>query len=446
MTCDVPSLDHNMSDANRRPRLYRKDNFAKGLDLLDTTMTKPTRRRQSDDDDGQERPLFTDLPKTKPELEIGALSEDGMTPRDIVTPPILIEDTSIKAGPRRGSLSGFLHRKMAGLQQKFFSGNEPSRLNPKSKYLLGSCPNLVMGIQTLKPKARNCRSSDGRVIKTAPSPEGSNENIGSQEKLVGLTSLTVPDVFVTSKTHSRNITSEDIRVQSSSSPDLGGRDPKRQAELKQQQFQKNKSQSLSVVIFECLESDSKGYFKDANISEILDFLYMGNIESVYNEHLLCRLGVDRVVDLSNKRPDEVPSKKKSICPCTCPSKHVHSRAKLCISVEDIEEEGIDIYFREINVFLEGARKMNKKVLVASYLGKSRCAVVTIQYLMAFHGMHLRRAYNWVKTRRDCIQINPGFQTILEQLEEQFYPGTMKSMQFKDLVGNELARRTAWTET
>jgi hypothetical protein len=278
-------------------------------------------------------------------------------------------------------------------------------------------------------------------MKTAPSPEASHENLGSREKLVA-TSLTVPDVFVTSRTHS-NITKRDIRVQSSSSPDLGGRDPRRQAQQKRQQFKK--SQSLSLCIFECLESDCKGYFKDANISQILDFLFIGNIESAYNEHLLCRLRVDRVVDLSNRRPDEVPSKKKSICPCTCPSKTVHSRAKLCINVDDIDEEGIDVYFREINIFLEGARKTNKKVLIASYFGKSRSAVVTIQYLMAFHGMDLRRAYNWVKTRRACIDINPGFQTILETLEEQFYPGRMKSMQFKDLVGNELARRTAWTE-
>lgn len=71
-------------------------------------------------------------------------------------------------------------------------------------------------------------------------------------------------------------------------------------------------------------------YRSNTISEIIENLFLGTIESAYNEQLLCKLNISCVVDLSDVLPNQVPSKLRSLCPCTCSLQSSHSRAKLII--------------------------------------------------------------------------------------------------------------------
>ncbi|GAU97772.1 hypothetical protein RvY_09009 [Ramazzottius varieornatus] len=93
-------------------------------------------------------------------------------------------------------------------------------------------------------------------------------------------------------------------------------------------------------------------YHDENLSQITDYLYIGDIYAANNEHLLCRLNVDAIVDLSNLRPEDLRKLKACHIPCTCPVNANHQRAKLIIGVKNSEAEEIAAYFDEINRFIE----------------------------------------------------------------------------------------------
>ncbi|XP_070536026.1 dual specificity protein phosphatase 10-like [Ptychodera flava] len=171
------------------------------------------------------------------------------------------------------------------------------------------------------------------------------------------------------------------------------------------------------------------YYGDQNVSQILDFLFVGNIEAAYNEPLLCRLNINTVIDMSNILPKDVPRSKVKDFPCSCPSPLKHSRARLNISINNCENEDITPYFQEVNNFLEGARLKNRNVLVHGNHGRSRCIAAVIQYLMQCRHMNLDDAYHLVKKRRPGIQMNAGFQRALEKLELKLHPGKAPSFLF-----------------
>ncbi|XP_074662654.1 uncharacterized protein LOC141915137 [Tubulanus polymorphus] len=277
---------------------------------------------------------------------------------------------------------------------------KPESAEMKDKSQIGSCPNLSV----------NRHRAD--------------ENSSS---LLSTHRLTVPDFFVTSKTRSRPPRPNAI---SASSPNINGLNRK-------QKFRQNSTLSLNE------ESHSK-FYRNACVTQILDFIFIGNITSAFSQHLLCKLNIDRMVDITNKRPEEVPSRLKSICPCSCGSDLPHSRAKLHIGIDDNSLEPIEQYFEEINCFIEATRQCNKRVLIYSYEGHSRAPTIVIQYLMGYYGMTLYHAYTWVRQHHPNVELNPGFQKVLENLERRWYPDRKPSFLFKNLTDNGL-RRTAWTD-
>lgn len=97
----------------------------------------------------------------------------------------------------------------------------------------------------------------------------------------------------------------------------------------------------------------------ASASAVLDWLFVGSVEAAFNEPLLCALGVDAVVDLTNVPPHLVPVEKKTTCPCSCATKHF--RAKLSLAIDDIDWENIEQYFPDVNSFLNGWRQKGRKV-------------------------------------------------------------------------------------
>ncbi|XP_035664328.1 uncharacterized protein LOC118407871 [Branchiostoma floridae] len=160
-------------------------------------------------------------------------------------------------------------------------------------------------------------------------------------------------------------------------------------------------------------------FRDVNITEVQDHLYIGDLEAGYNEQQLCRYSIDCILDLSNLTSKEVLAQQIKRCPCTCPMASKHARAKLNVHIEDKDDVDIEPYLEEINTFIESARKKGKRVLVHSVHGKSRAAAVVIQYLMTHQGMTLRDAFLMLRKCRP-IEMARGLCTTLEKLEVRLF--------------------------
>ncbi|CAL1542667.1 unnamed protein product [Lymnaea stagnalis] len=150
---------------------------------------------------------------------------------------------------------------------------------------------------------------------------------------------------------------------------------------------------------------------------VTDYLFLGSVEAAYNEPLLCKYGISSLIDMTNTSPGLVPANKKSDCPCAC-AHQTHFRSKLNIGVDDIEWENLEQYFGEINAFINGARKMGRRVLVFSYMGQSRAPAAVIQHLMQHFKMPYRDAINIVRAKRPKVKLNSGFVKALCRLEKR----------------------------
>ena len=202
-----------------------------------------------------------------------------------------------------------------------------------------------------------------------------------------------------------------------------------------------------IKIDELLQTSTP--YRDKNISEILSFLFVGDAEAAFREPLLCRLSIECVVDLSNLSPDQIS---KSIrlkdCPCVCPSQMKHTRIRLNLLVDETINEEIIHYFDEINAFIEGARKMDRKCLVYCFKGRSLSPTIVTQYLMQYNNMTLKQAYSLVKKRRPEVTISAGFRSALVRLERQLHPSTNPAIMFesefqKETTGHSHTQQ-AWT--
>lgn len=154
-----------------------------------------------------------------------------------------------------------------------------------------------------------------------------------------------------------------------------------------------------------------------NMVSITDYLFLGSIEAAYNEPLLCQYNISSLVDMTNVSPTLIPANKKSDCPCACSSK-THFRSKLNIGVDDIEWEDLEQYFDDINAFINGARRKERRVLVFSYMGQSRAAAAVIQHIMQHYNISYQKALNIVRAKRPQTKLNSGFVKALLRLEKR----------------------------
>ena len=188
-------------------------------------------------------------------------------------------------------------------------------------------------------------------------------------------------------------------------------------------------------------------FTDRNAAEILNFLYIGDLESANREPLLCRLNVECVVELINLTPQEVRKTiKLKDCPCVCASQMKHTRIRLNIFIDDTIQEDVAHYFDEVNHFIHGAYKAGKNVLVYCIHGTTISPTIVIQYLMQYQGLKLKDAYTLVKQRRPQVEIPDAFQRVLIRLERQLRPTSPTGFIFETEMKQPKAIRTpeAWT--
>ncbi|CAD8120329.1 unnamed protein product [Paramecium sonneborni] len=86
-------------------------------------------------------------------------------------------------------------------------------------------------------------------------------------------------------------------------------------------------------------------------------------------------------------------------------------------IDDKADFKIQKYFSK--VFHDIDRELqNTNVLIHCAAGISRSATFVIGYLIKRKQMSYKQAFNYVKSRRPMIRPNPGFQSILESLEQK----------------------------
>lgn len=305
-----------------------------------------------------------------------------------------------------------------------------------------SCPNLINDRKTEVPK---------RIVNGT----GSFSDLGSFEKnnsrkLSGFSNssrnnsrnkLTVPDIFTTSFTHSKDpfaATQENPGRSDTATTH-------RPSEKSSNRPVLTKGESLDISTLRLLSPDM---YRDEQIAQVTEYMFVGCIESAHNERRLCRLEIESLVDISNMSEMQIPAHKKLHCPCLCPTESKHFRSRLIIAVPDEENDAIDQYFEEVNKFIEGARRCSKKVLIYSLEGKSRAPLFAIQYLMSFEGLLLRQAYSMIKKQWPLVALNASFQKCLEKLEKSLYPDERHSVNICNEyfnVADPQAIKCAWID-
>lgn len=315
----------------------------------------------------------------------------------------------------------------------------------RTKKLTVSCPELLPG---RKPKS--CRPKYSGASSCTDLGCLAKSNVIDKIAEVAPNKLTVPDIFTTSFTHSKD--TKDVSHHRLSNLKLSNSHTDVPSiDKKPERFPFRRAQSLNKNIAEegrFTRSSSATMYRDDQIAQITEYMFIGSIESVYNERRLCRLEIESLVDISNLSDMQVPAQKKLQCPCLCQTESKHFRSKLIIAVPDDENDEIDQYFSEVNKFVEGARRCAKKVLIYSFEGKSRAAVFAIQYLMEYEGLLLRQAYSMVKKQRPQVSMNPAFQRCLEKLEKSLYPDERHSVNICNEyfnVADPQAIKCAWID-
>ena len=339
--------------------------------------------------------------------------------------------------------------------QKLSVSRSPPQASTSKQYSTGtikktsfaSCPNLLrnQSIPIIQPLPLQ-KSVSYELPKGTRRQELSTDRTSS--KL-----LNVPNLFVTSFTHSSSSEGSLSIGHSKSAPTLGIAQHRIGFERKHT-LVKSLSSGPSVScpqdplrVNDIEEITLREHFRNAHMSQILDYLFVGSIESAYNERLLCQFNITSVVDMSNKLPEDVPSERKQDSPCLCSNVVKHSKARLCIGVDESDSENLENYFEDINKFIEGARKNGRSVLLHCYHGNCRAPAAAIQYLMTNCAMSLRRAFFLVKKHRPTVELRKDVQCVLQRLELKLNPTLTTSLDFNNdtlsfAVGT---RKTAWSE-
>jgi dual specificity phosphatase 12 len=133
------------------------------------------------------------------------------------------------------------------------------------------------------------------------------------------------------------------------------------------------------------------------IDKISERLFLGNADGGKLEDKLKEYGVTHVL----------------ICGLFLHEHFIDSFKYKTIEIEDSSYQDIFKYFKECLLFID----KSEKVFVHCKAGISRSATIVIAYLMWSMRLSYKDARNYVKSKRDVIYPNPGFEEQLINFEE-----------------------------
>jgi protein-tyrosine phosphatase len=133
-----------------------------------------------------------------------------------------------------------------------------------------------------------------------------------------------------------------------------------------------------------------------NGSQITENIYISDLASAYNREKLLELGITHVVTTVLGIKPMFPD----------------SFEYFNIEAQDIPSQDLQQYFRDSTDFMEKAINNGGRVLVHCSYGISRSASVVIAYLIKNTGKSYQEILEFVKSKRNIVQPNPGFENQL----------------------------------
>lgn len=139
---------------------------------------------------------------------------------------------------------------------------------------------------------------------------------------------------------------------------------------------------------------------------ILDnFLYLGSQDAVLLDNIR-EYNITDILSIGIETPmSDIDTNDSIIC---------------CHFIEclDLPETNLQSIIERTNEIIESVYDKNGRILVHCNAGVSRSASICIAYLMYKHEMTFETAFALVKSKRECIQPNPGFLKQLKELKEK----------------------------
>jgi len=134
---------------------------------------------------------------------------------------------------------------------------------------------------------------------------------------------------------------------------------------------------------------------------IIPNLYLGSLHDAQDKFQLKRLAITHIVSVLQIPP-------------------LYPKDFQYLSIQLEDEPGVDIqrYFEEAHTFISSALENGNAVLVHCFAGISRSATIVISYLMFKRRMPFREAFAFVRSKRDIVCPNGGFQRQMEEYEKR----------------------------
>ncbi len=133
-------------------------------------------------------------------------------------------------------------------------------------------------------------------------------------------------------------------------------------------------------------------------SHIIDNIYLGSAFNVSSLDTLNKYGIEKVLNVTKE------------IPCMYPDNFVYKS----ISVKDTRDSFLANHLEDAYQFI--IEEPTKQVIVHCYMGSSRSATCVIYYLMKKYNKTFREAFEFVKSKRNCVNLNCNFARELSDIE------------------------------
>lgn len=136
-----------------------------------------------------------------------------------------------------------------------------------------------------------------------------------------------------------------------------------------------------------------------------DFMYLGSQDSVMFENVE-KLHLTDILSVGIQAPVS------DIVYGDGSDSTVRNQFVECLDLPDVQLDGI---IKQTNQIIKDVHNRNGRILIHCNAGVSRSSTVCIAYLMLCRNMNFDSAFALVKSKRECIRPNDGFQIQLKQM-------------------------------
>ncbi|XP_026324036.1 dual specificity protein phosphatase MPK-4-like [Hyposmocoma kahamanoa] len=156
---------------------------------------------------------------------------------------------------------------------------------------------------------------------------------------------------------------------------------------------------------------------DVSVDQIDDGLYLGNLACARDYKMLERLGITHILTI-----DLVPLPRSILDRTGLTFKY--------IKLADVPKDDLISHLPDTNAFIKQAIANGGTVLVHCYFGVSRSAAVVIAYIMEKYGLCYDDALALVRTKRNFVHPNLGFEAQLKLFGHMGYRLNKDDPRFK----------------